>query len=340
MAYNFIICNNMEEAESYESAYGNEYYEISGDDIKALEDGKILTGMINDEYALFIKRKETDKKTYSGRYIKNGGATMTMASEKLAQILAAHKKGGSTANLSGADLSGANLSGADLCGADLSGADLRWADLRWANLSGADLSTANLRWANLSGADLSTANLNGADFSRANLSQANLSEADLSRADLNGANLNGANLSEADLRWAHLSGVDLSTANLRMANLSGADLSGATGLLSTVDFLEAHFERADAGYIAYKTFNATYAAPAAWEIKKGAVISENVNFDRCTECGCGVNVAPLEWVKREYGDLSIWKVLIRWEWLCGVCAPYMSDGKIRCERVELLEVVT
>lgn len=57
MAYNFIVCNNMEEAESYESAYGNEYYEISGDDIKALEDGKILTGMINDEYALFIKKR-------------------------------------------------------------------------------------------------------------------------------------------------------------------------------------------------------------------------------------------------------------------------------------------
>lgn len=221
---------------------------------------------------------------------------MTMTSEKLAQILAAHKlylahkKGGS-----GADLSGENL-------------------------SGADLSTANL--------------------CRANLSGAGLSGADLSGANLIGADLSGANLSTANLRWANLSGANLSGANLCWANLSGANLSGATGLLSTVDFLEAHFERVDAGYIAYKTFNGTYAAPAAWGIKKGAVISENVNFDRCTECGCGVNVAPLEWVKREYGNLSIWKVLIRWEWLCGVCAPYMSDGKIRCERVELLEVVT
>ena len=31
--------------------------------------------------------------------------------------------------------------------------------------------------------------------------------------------------------------------------------------------------------------------------------------------------------------------LICWEWLCGVCVPYGSDGKIRCEKVELLEVV-
>lgn len=58
MAYNFIICNNMEEVESNESPYGNEYYEISADDIKALEDGKILTGMINDEYAVFIKKED------------------------------------------------------------------------------------------------------------------------------------------------------------------------------------------------------------------------------------------------------------------------------------------
>ena len=233
---------------------------------------------------------------------------MTMAQEKLDKILAAHKQGG----------------GADLCRADLSEADLSEADLRWADLSGADLRRANLIGADLSGANLRGANLRGAYLIAADLSGADLSRANLHKADLSGANLRRANLIEADLSGA---------------NLGEADLSGATGLLSAVDFLEAHFERVEAGYIAYKTFNVTYEAPAAWEIKKGAVISENVNFDRCTECGCGVNVAPLEWVKREYGYPGIWKVLIRWEWLCGVCVPYMSDGKIRCERVELLEVV-
>lgn len=137
-----------------------------------------------------------------------------------------------------------------------------------------------------------------------------------------------ANLSDADLRDANLSG----------ANLSGADLSGADGILSTVNFLESYFERTEDGYIAYKTFNSVYNAPAAWEIRKGAVLEENVNFNRCDDCGCGINVAPLKWVKEHYyGD--IWRVLIRWEWLCGVCVPYHSDGKIRCERVELIEVV-
>lgn len=129
-----------------------------------------------------------------------------------------------------------------------------------------------------------------------------------------------------------------SRANLSRANLSGANLSGAEGLLSTVDFLKLYFERTSDGYIAYKTFNSEYKAPDKWKIEAGAIIEENVLFDRCVSCGCGINVAPINWVRTLYeGD--IWKVLIRWEWLCGVCVPYHSDGKIRCERVQLLEVV-
>lgn len=140
---------------------------------------------------------------------------------------------------------------------------------------------------------------------------------------------------------ADLSGANLCKANLCEADLCGADLSGAKGLLSAVNFMEAHFERTADGYIAYKMFSCEYAVPKSWKIEPGSVITENVNFNRTNECGCGINVAPLEWVRRAYGHkgLDIWKVLIRWEWLCGVCVPYGSDGKIRCEKVELLEVV-
>ena len=198
----------------------------------------------------------------------------------------------------------------------------------------ANLSVANLRVANLSGANLRVANLSGADLRVADLREANLSGADLSGANLSGASLSEANLSRANLSEANLSGADLSE-----ANLSGADLSGAEGLLRTVDFLEARFERTDRGYIAYKTFGGLYKEPDTWKIEPGAVIEETVNFDRCTTCGSGINVAPLEWVRKEYPTGAIWKVLIRWEWLCGVCVPYMTDGKIRCEKVELLEVV-
>ena len=145
----------------------------------------------------------------------------------------------------------------------------------------------------------------------------------------------------ADLRGANLRGANLRCADLRGADLRGADLSGAKELLSAVNYMEAHFERTSDGYIAYKIFGGEYAVPESWKIKNGRVITENVNFNRTNECGCGINVAPLEWVKKNYGhkNRDIWKVLIRWEWLCGVCVPYNTDGKIRCERVELVEVV-
>ena len=161
----------------------------------------------------------------------------------------------------------------------------------------------------------------------------NGSEADLRWADLSGANLSGANL-----RWADLSEANLRWADLSEADLRWADLSGAKGLLSAVNFLEAYFERTENGYIAYKTFNCSYIAPKKWKIESGSVIEENVLFDRCCDCGAGINVAPLSWVKRNYSG-QIWKVLIRWEWLAGVCVPYHSDGKIRCERVELIGIV-
>ena len=219
----------------------------------------------------------------------------------------------SDANLRRANLSGANLSGADLSGADLSGANLRRANLIRADLSGANLRRANLRRANLRRADLSGANLSGADLSGANLRRANLSGANLIRADLSGADLSGA-------------------------NLSGANLSGSKGLLDAINYMEAHFERTDEGYIVYKTFGENYSAPELWKIEPGEIIEETVNCDRTTECGCGINVAPLEWVRRN-GRNQPYKLLIRWEWLPGVVVPYNTDGKIRCSKAQILEAV-
>jgi len=190
--------------------------------------------------------------------------------------------------------------------------------------------------ANLSGADLSDANLSGA-----NLYGANLYGANLSGANLSGANLSGADLSDANLSGANLSGANLSGANLSGANLSGANLSGADNLLSAADYLHNHFERVDDGYICYKTFGAYNQPPEKWDIKAGSVIEEVVNPDRCTECGSGINVGTLDWVMHcgEAASRDVWKCLIRWEWLPGIIVPYMTDGKIRCERVELIEIV-
>ena len=127
-------------------------------------------------------------------------------------------------------------------------------------------------------------------------------------------------------------------ADLHRADLKGTNLSGAKGLLSAIDYMQSSFERTNDGYIVYKTFCEQYASPENWEIRPGSVLTENVNFDRTESCGCGINVAPLKWVRKHYNG-EIWRCLIRWEWLPGVCVPYHTGGKIRCERVELLEVV-
>lgn len=50
----FIICNNEDEVESNKSCWGNQTFEISSEDIKALLEGKTITVMVNDEYGIFI----------------------------------------------------------------------------------------------------------------------------------------------------------------------------------------------------------------------------------------------------------------------------------------------
>lgn len=59
------------------------------------------------------------------------------------------------------------------------------------------------------------------------------------------------------------------------------------------------------------------------------------NANLTNDCGCGINVAPLRWVKKNFNK-QIWKLLIKWEWLPGVVVPYSTDGKIRCERAMIL----
>ena len=175
---------------------------------------------------------------------------------------------------------------------------------------------------------------------RADLRGVDLSDVDLRGVDLSDVDLRGAVLRRADLSGAVLRGALLRSADLSGAVLRSADLSGAKGLLSAVDFLEQRFERTDTGYIAYKTFGAGYEPPKYWKIVPGAELTETVNPDRCTECGSGINVAPLEWVKNVYPDEKpIWKVLIKWEWIPGVVVPYMTNGKIRCEKVQLIGTV-
>ena len=224
-----------------------------------------------------------------------------------------------------------------------SGKEGERADLSWANLSGADLREAYLEEADLEGAELRGAYLEGANLEGAELRGANLEGADLKWADLTGANLSGAdlrkaNLEGADLREANLSGADLEEANLEGADLREANLSGVRGLLSQTDFIKANFERTTEGIIVYKSFCEHYPIPNYWKIEEGQIIEENCNFTRTNACGCGINVCTKEYAQKKL-EKEVWKLLIKWEWLCGICVPYHTDGKIRCEKAMLLERV-
>ena len=197
--------------------------------------------------------------------------------------------------------------------------------------------SAHLKWINGDGgkrANLVDANLVDADLSYANLRGANLRRADLRRADLSYANLSDANLVDADLRRADLSYADLSGANLSDANLSGA----INDFTNPIDFIVENFERVPDGVIVYKAFGENYSPPSKWAILPGAIIEEEVNYTRTSECACGVNVATMGWIRRNVNDSKdVWRCLIRWEWLPGVCVPYHTDGKIRAARVMLLK---
>lgn len=92
------------------------------------------------------------------------------------------------------------------------------------------------------------------------------------------------------------------------------------------------------GVIVYKAFGENYSPPSKWAIMPGAILEEEVNYTRTSECACGVNVATMGWIRRNVNDSKdVWRCLIRWEWLPGVCVPYHTDGKIRAARVMLLK---
>lgn len=227
-----------------------------------------------------------------------------------------------------------------LCFADLSYVDLRNFDLSYADMAGINLNHSDLRSANLEGANLSGADLRDVDFSDTNLSRANLSGANLQDSCLKHANINLINLHNAKLRNANLSGANLEGANLSGADLTYVNFSGASGLLNPAEWLSKNFEHDNLGYIVYKAIGETlYPAPDTWNIKSDEFIEEVVNPLPTLTCACGVNFATLDWIKENCGGegVDIWRCRIRWQDLPGVVVPYNTNGKARCNRLELLD---
>lgn len=111
--------------------------------------------------------------------------------------------------------------------------------------------------------------------------------------------------------------------------------------------MNEYFERneSDTGYIVYKTFGSMYPPCKEWDIAPGSILYENCNMNRLNPCSYGINVAPIEWVKKHAfldadGKVAdIWRCEILDKWLADVCVPYDTGGKIRCNKLRLIEIV-
>lgn len=132
--------------------------------------------------------------------------------------------------------------------------------------------------------------------------------------------------------------ANLQGMHLQGANLQGADLSGVTGLLDPREWL-SQFQTDEHGVIVFRAQVGVYAAPAHWSFTPGAYLTEIPSPDRCTECASGVHFATMNWVKTKHPRQPVWRCRIEWMDLAGVVVPYNTDGKARCARLKLIEIV-
>lgn len=210
-----------------------------------------------------------------------------------------------------------------------------------ADLYDVDLSGENFRKANLSKAKLWRVRFDGADFSFANLSGTDLFGAQARKANFSFANLEETYFRCSDLEGANFDWANLTNSNLEFANLYNAKVNLANGLFDSIDFLSDNFEKSQSGYIVYAQFGPTRdLTKKRWQIKQDSIIRARIDFDRRNICGDGIKVAPLQWFrKRNRYKHVVWKCLIEWPWLAGVCVPYGTNGAIRASRIRLLEAI-
>jgi len=259
------------------------------------------------------------------------------------------KRRGKRAEFEGLDLKGVSLEGLSMnhvsfIRCDFSGAYIQDVDFYKSNLAG-----SNFRRSDISGTRFNNCHLANVSFRSAQLAACSFIGSALTKATFTLASLEGVSFTDAILDGSHFTksallccdfrGADLCGTTLVSALISECDFSGARSMPNAIDYLKENFEFTSEGMIAYKTFGDEFNPNLNWDIKEGAVISENVNWNRFNDCGCGINVAPYSWVSCHYSG-KIWKILIRWEWLSGVVVPYDTNGKIRCERAEIVEVAT
>jgi hypothetical protein len=181
------------------------------------------------------------------------------------------------------------------------------------------------------------------DASEATFNDLYVREATFNDLDASEATFNDLDASEATFNDLYAREATFNDLYAREAKIATVDFSGAkwAKYISSSDYLATHFEKTEPGYIVYKTFNQSFAPPPTWKLEPNSILEEIVNPLITIECGAGINVAPLSWVKSaNTNHQPIWKCLIEWEWLADVVVPLQTDGKIRCGKLRLLEIVT
>ncbi len=117
------------------------------------------------------------------------------------------------------------------------------------------------------------------------------------------------------------------------------------------EWLKKHFERNqdNTGWLAYKIFNSSRLAPETWIIEKDSILTDDqLNFNVFDDCGAGINVAwSVRWIEEFISDqfqdwhgndeADVWLVLIPDD--ANLIVPQYSDGKIRCDKLILLETI-
>lgn len=197
----------------------------------------------------------------------------------------------------------------------------------------------NFRGLDLKGMDFTGAYLKNVSFRECNLSGACFKDADITRTlfidcDLSRAIFVDAHVKAVTFCRCKFNGADLTRAKIVDAKISMVNFSGVKGL--DIPSVLAELERTDNGFIAYKTFHEMYSPPEHWIIKKGSVITENVNPSIFETCGCGINVATLKWVRYRTEKL-VWEVEIPFD--AQIVVPLFTYGKFRVNRCRLIRSI-
>lgn len=218
-------------------------------------------------------------------------------------------------------------------------------DLTGLDLSRRNLSRITFRFCNFNSVDFHCSNLSEATIIGCRLIHSNMSDVDMSGSYLfdcviTDCNLSGSNLFNFDTACCHFKNINFTNTNLTDVDMAKTTITDSIGLRSAKEILDELFKKTDEGYIVYKVFGMYYEIPDYWNIEEDSIIEEKVDMNRMETCSYGINVAIKPWIEKCINKgQQIWKCLLSFDDLDKVCVPYGTDGKIRCGRLKLLEIV-